>query len=39
MQLDFPPSRQRIALGTGHLDLLSSPSVYRTLHDWLRDAR
>ena len=27
MHLDFPNSRQRIALGTGHLDLLSSPAV------------
>ena len=39
MQLDFPPSRQHIALGTGHLDLLSSASVYRKLREWLREVR
>jgi pimeloyl-ACP methyl ester carboxylesterase len=38
MQLDFPPSRQHIALGTGHLDLLCSAPVYRKLRDWLREA-
>ena len=39
MHLDFPPFRQHIAIGTGHLDLLSSPAVYRQLREWLRTAR
>ena len=39
MHLDIPISRERIALGTGHLDLLSSTLVYRQLREWLREAR
>ncbi len=34
-QLRLPPSRQWIAHGVGHLDLLDHPSVYARLRDWL----
>jgi len=33
--LDFPPQRQWIARGTGHLELLSAPAVGSRLRDWL----
>jgi pimeloyl-ACP methyl ester carboxylesterase len=32
--LAFPDSHQWIALGTGHLDLLSKPEVYDKLREW-----
>jgi hypothetical protein len=35
LTLGFPPSHQWIALGTNHLDLLSSPAVYARLLEWL----
>ena len=35
--LHFRPKRQWVAYGTGHLDLLSSKSVYRQLKRWLLD--
>ena len=34
-QLDFPEERCAIVRQTGHLEVLSSPEVYRTVHDWL----
>jgi pimeloyl-ACP methyl ester carboxylesterase len=33
--VNFPSSRQRIAYGTGHLDLLSSKAVYEQMKHWL----
>lgn len=36
--LAVPPERQWVARGTGHLDLLGRPEVYRQLHNWLSDA-
>jgi hypothetical protein len=38
MSLDFPPARQWVAYGVGHLDLLCSPAVYGQLRRWLRAA-
>jgi pimeloyl-ACP methyl ester carboxylesterase len=35
LALTFPPSRQWLAYGTGHLDLLSRPEVYARLKGWL----
>jgi pimeloyl-ACP methyl ester carboxylesterase len=35
--LAVPPQRQWVARGTGHLDLLSRPEVYRQLHDWFTE--
>jgi hypothetical protein len=35
LALGFPPSHQWVALGTNHLDLLSSPAVYTRLSEWL----
>jgi len=35
MDLNFAPARRWVAHGTGHLDLLSSPAVYRQLQRWL----
>jgi len=35
--LAVPPQRQWIARGTGHLDLLGRPEVYRQLHRWLAE--
>jgi pimeloyl-ACP methyl ester carboxylesterase len=34
LTLAFPDSHQWIALGTGHLDLLSKPEVYEKLREW-----
>jgi hypothetical protein len=31
----FPPANQAIAYGVGHLGLLNSKKVYRTLRGWL----
>ena len=36
--LRFKATRQCVAYGTGHLDLLSSKSVYRQMKRWLLDA-
>ncbi|AKU93572.1 hypothetical protein AKJ09_00236 [Labilithrix luteola] len=33
--LHFPAEHQWIALGTNHIDLLSSPVVYEKIRDWL----
>ncbi len=35
LTLAFPESHQWIALGSGHLDLLSKPEVYEKLREWL----
>jgi len=35
--LAVPPERQWVARGTGHLDLLGRPEVYRQLHRWLTE--
>ena len=35
LTLSFPSAHQWIALGTGHLDLLSSEAVYEKLRAWL----
>jgi pimeloyl-ACP methyl ester carboxylesterase len=35
--LAVPPERQWVARGTGHLDLLGRPEVYRQLHQWLAE--
>ncbi len=35
LALTFEPSRQWIAYGTSHLDLLSRPEVYAQIHRWL----
>ena len=35
LTLAFPREHQWIALGTGHLDLLSSGAVYEKLRTWL----
>jgi pimeloyl-ACP methyl ester carboxylesterase len=35
LALDFPDAHRFVALGTGHLDLLSSDGVYAAVHDWL----
>ncbi|EYF00513.1 esterase/lipase family protein [Chondromyces apiculatus] len=35
LTLAFPPEHQWVALGTGHLDLLSSKAVYEKLQAWL----
>ncbi len=37
MAVGIDPARQWIAYGTGHLDLLSSRSVYEHMRDWLVD--
>jgi pimeloyl-ACP methyl ester carboxylesterase len=37
MTLAFPESHQWICVRTGHLDLLSHPDAYQTLHDWLAE--
>jgi hypothetical protein len=34
-QLAFPPERQWVGTGMGHLDLLSHPEVYAQLRAWL----
>jgi hypothetical protein len=34
-RLAFPPARQWVAFGTGHLDLLSGPDVYAQIRNWL----
>ncbi|WP_140634160.1 esterase/lipase family protein [Methylibium rhizosphaerae] len=34
-RLAFAPQRQAVVRDTGHLDLLSSPEVYRLLRQWL----
>jgi hypothetical protein len=34
--LSLAPSHQWVARGTGHLDLVSSPAVFRKIHHWLR---
>lgn len=34
-RLDFPESRQWVALGTGHLDLLSKSEVWERIRNWL----
>lgn len=34
-RLAFAPQRQAVVRGTGHLELLSSPEVYRLLRRWL----
>jgi pimeloyl-ACP methyl ester carboxylesterase len=36
MTLRFPESRQWVAAGMSHLDLLSRPEVYRVILHWLR---
>lgn len=36
LSLAFPRDHRFIALGTGHLDLLSSPVVFARLAEWLR---
>jgi pimeloyl-ACP methyl ester carboxylesterase len=33
--LAFPEPHRSIALGTGHIDLLSAPAVYATIRTWL----
>jgi len=35
LALTFDPSRQWVAYGTNHLDLLSRPAVYAQLRRWL----
>ena len=35
LAVNFPSSRQWIAYGTGHLDLLSSEAVYEQMKQWL----
>ena len=35
LALTFDPSRQWLAFGTSHLDLLSRPEVYAQIHRWL----
>lgn len=35
LTLGFPAAHQLVAFGTGHLDLLSSPTVYAALRAWL----
>ena len=37
LALTFAPSRQWIAYGTNHLDLLSRPEVYAQIRRWLSD--
>jgi hypothetical protein len=39
LALHIPKSRQWIARGCGHLDLLGSPAVYRRLRRWLGTAQ
>jgi hypothetical protein len=39
MAVAFRPSRQWIAYGTGHLDLLSSKAVYAQMKGWLMEPR
>jgi hypothetical protein len=31
----FPPSRQWVAFGAHHLDLLNRSDVYEKIHNWL----
>lgn len=38
LNLNFPPAQQWIAHATNHLELLSSPAVYRQVRQWLGDA-
>ena len=33
--LEFPESRQWVAVGTGHLDLLRNPDVWQVIRNWL----
>ena len=35
LRLDFPAEHHWVALGTGHVELLSSPAVYERLRAWL----
>lgn len=35
LDLAFPEDRTRLVFGTGHIDLLGSPEVYRTVARWL----
>ncbi len=35
LSLAFPEAQRSISLCTGHLDLLSAPTVYATIRDWL----
>lgn len=35
LDLGFAPGNTHLVTETGHLDLLSSPEVYRTIRDWL----
>ncbi len=35
--LGFPDDRTRLVFGTGHLDLLASPEIYRTIAGWLSE--
>jgi hypothetical protein len=35
LALHIPKSRQWIARGCGHLDLLGSPAVYRRIRQWI----
>lgn len=35
LDLSFPPSHQRVARHTSHLDVLCDPSVYTTIRDWI----
>jgi len=39
LTLTFPESRQWVAHGTNHLDLLSRPEVYAQLKRWLAESR
>lgn len=39
LALDFLHEHQWVAMGTGHLDLLSSPEVYAQLRSWLAPGR
>jgi hypothetical protein len=35
LALGFPGAHRRIALGTGHVELLAAPAVYATIRGWL----
>ncbi len=37
LTLAFPPERQWVALGTGHVELLSSRAVYEKLREWFAE--